>query len=171
MPRPNRVSRRVRAALSLYAVSDICSGGQRTRHHLVFHFSPTTSRAFLPVSRQHRSRPPLFPGPKRVASCLGRHHYMQCVRMDVKGAVPVDVQAMKRMRHLYQADPEFRRALQDDPAAALVRWDLASSETARDLAGTLRRLLDLSPEGILASVLEVDLPDWWLMSSGSVVSR
>jgi hypothetical protein len=83
----------------------------------------------------------------------------------------VDVQGMKRMRRLYQSDPQFRQALRDDPAAALVRWDLASSETARDLAGTLRRLLDLSSEGILAAVLEVRLPDWHGMPPEAAVSR
>jgi hypothetical protein len=83
----------------------------------------------------------------------------------------VDLQGMKTMRHLYQADPQFRRALQDDPAAALVRWDLASSEAARALAGTLRGLLDLSSEGILASVLEVDLPDWFGTAPEAIVSR
>lgn len=83
----------------------------------------------------------------------------------------MDVQALKVIRHLYEVDPEFRRALQDDPAAALVRWDLASSETARDLAGTLRRLLDLSSEGILAAVLEVRLPDWHGMPPEAAVSQ
>ena len=72
----------------------------------------------------------------------------------------MNVQAIKKMRHLYQVDPEFRRALQKDPAAALVRWDLASAEAAQDLAGTVRRLLDLSSGEILASVLDVSLPDW-----------
>jgi hypothetical protein len=83
----------------------------------------------------------------------------------------MNVQAIKKMRHLYQVDPEFRHALEEDPAGALVRWDLASAETARDLAGTVRRLLDLSSKEILASVLEVDLPDWYGMSPEPVVSR
>jgi hypothetical protein len=72
----------------------------------------------------------------------------------------MDLQAIKKMRHLYQVDPEFRRALQADPAAALARWDLASAETAQDLAGTVHRLLGLSSGEILASVLKVNLPDW-----------
>jgi hypothetical protein len=82
----------------------------------------------------------------------------------------MDVQAIKRMRHLYQVDPEFRRALQEDPAAALVRWDLASAETARDVAGTVRRLLELSSGEIVASVLDVDLPDWYLASPRASMS-
>jgi hypothetical protein len=83
----------------------------------------------------------------------------------------MDVQAIKKMRHLYHVDPEFRRALQGDPAAALVHWDLASAETAKDLAGTVRRLLGLSSGEILASVLEVNLPDWNGPPPEAAVSR
>jgi hypothetical protein len=83
----------------------------------------------------------------------------------------MDVQATRKMRHLYQVDPEFRHALQEDPAAALVRWGLAISETASGLADAVCKLLDLSSEEILTSVLDVALPDWYAISPESAVSR
>ena len=72
----------------------------------------------------------------------------------------MDVQAMKTIRRLYRTDPQFRRAIGDDPEAALIRWELAGSETARALASSLRGLLERLPEEVLASVLTPDLPDW-----------
>ena len=72
----------------------------------------------------------------------------------------MDVQAIQKMRRLYRSDPQFRRALQDDPVAALTRWGLAGSETARALAGPLRALLSRSPEEILTAVLRIDPPVW-----------
>ena len=82
----------------------------------------------------------------------------------------MDAQAMKTMRRLYQADPRFRRALEHDPETALVNWGLAGSETAKALATSLRELLKLSPEGILASILAEDLPDWHGPTPGVVPS-
>jgi hypothetical protein len=72
----------------------------------------------------------------------------------------MNVQIIREMRRLYRTDPQFRRALQDDPTAALTHWKLQSSETAQVLAGPLHALLSRSPEEILMTVVEGDPPDW-----------
>jgi len=72
----------------------------------------------------------------------------------------MNVQTIQKMRWLCRTDPQFRRALQDDPPAALARWGLAGSETAEALAGSLRALLSRSPEEILTAILQEDPPVW-----------
>ncbi|MCL7453315.1 MAG: hypothetical protein M8467_09725 [Anaerolineae bacterium] len=71
----------------------------------------------------------------------------------------MNVQMIREMRRLYRTDPQFCRALQDDPTAALNRWKLQSPETAQALAGPLRALLSRSPEEVLVTVAE-EIPDW-----------
>lgn len=72
----------------------------------------------------------------------------------------MDVQVVQKVRQLYRTDPQFRRALQDDPLTALARWGLAGSETAETLADSLRALLSRSPEEILTAILQEDPPVW-----------
>ena len=83
----------------------------------------------------------------------------------------MDTQAMKKVRWLYRTDAQFRHALRKDPEAALIRWELAGSETARTLVSSLRELLGRSPEEVFESVPIPDLPNWHAVVPRAVPSE